>query len=813
MPAQGVVTTSNTNEVPEVIPTVMVDGGLTGDGMQTRDWITCMAIEDRVGLVPSSAEIKFGNVGYDLTGPNTLNAWQLFDPGARVMVFDGEEPMFLGGLWKRRDQGLSDSLVWTALDDRILLWKIPIRGALVYDPSEADATQRIKFISGYTPRFNPNGYWNCCPAVLETAYGNVPVGTYPVFTASAQRVQTYESPDEAFSTQLNGGAGTLTAWTPRRVLQYLWLLANLPANSVQGTFDGRWRSIASSTRLVWNNDISNLMGKDPSDANADPLDRKMPDVTYRGMKLALGIQHTLNICGTHDIHVDYNKNDSGDMITELKFTPDGFSGTVLPVFMDINLQRGGNCNNPNTGFDFDVFEDSSEVVDAVFVEGARIHAEGRVTYSNTTGDTIKPNYTSAEETCFLKIISGDPATANSAERYCWYPSLLGDTNNSLLADGSSNRPLVYAGTPEAIQFARSFFPKVYKSFRFNFGNITGYDATLLKGYNSAFSNESIYPIVYSYLARKCLPTQLQFMIKDTSGNSSIANSLLQKFPIRVEAYDTTLGAWIDIQATVRFTDDGSLWIDAAEERDGRTDCVYTPSLLYLTDNSAVSLKQLRINIAVPLDHRVKGYKEIPPTFSVLSDGLWNELGGPFTDYIDSPGAFVEDHQVNSYPSQFSQYYAGNTAIDGTSGLNRYLPPGSEQAHADYAAQRRLATGRWPQRRSSWKMVGIRTDYRAGTWIRNVKVYGHENTDVEDTDYTIWAPLKSVVYDFDHQMTLLGGLISQLSYARGTMTRGEVTFNKLTTALQTAETIDRAPRRDPLMDALRGSLGDGGGSYA
>ena len=61
------------------------------------------------------------------------------------------------------------------------------------------------------------------------------------------------------------------------------------------------------------------------------------------------------------------------------------------------------------------------------------------------------------------------------------------------------------------------------------------------------------------------------------------------------------------------------------------------------------------------------------------------------------------------------------------------------------------------------------------------------------------------------MTLLGGLLSQLGSARQMQSIDVRVQDKLDTALEKSQAIDKAPRRDPLMDALRGSLG--GSMYA
>jgi hypothetical protein len=141
------------------------------------------------------------------------------------------------------------------------------------------------------------------------------------------------------------------------------------------------------------------------------------------------------------------------------------------------------------------------------------------------------------------------------------------------------------------------------------------------------------------------------------------------------------------------------------------------------------------------------------------------MGGPPLLYIDSPHGYQEVNQIGSEPAGNISYQSGNTK-DGAptyvpSPLTRLLPPGTEQTNIDYAAERRLYWTKYPNRESTWRLMGIDTTVAPGTWIDNVHVFG--GLDDKETDYDLGAPIGSVVHDFQSQVTTYGGLASLCTF--------------------------------------------------
>ncbi len=155
--------------------------------------------------------------------------------------------------------------------------------------------------------------------------------------------------------------------------------------------------------------------------------------------------------------------------------------------------------------------------------------------------------------------------------------------------------------------------------------------------------------------------------------------------------------------------------------------------------------------------------EIDPNESWLSDDYRNQLGGPPMVYVDSPDAYHEGHQVNSVPTDFTKFYGG---VDGEQlldvPLRRLLPPGSEQPAAQFAAERKLFSMQNPERNSVWRIIGIRPEFQEGMWINQVR---NINSDFDELNTDIDAPLNSVLFDFMAQETALNGVMNMTRESR------------------------------------------------
>jgi len=708
------------------------------------DWMTCTAIEHTAGISPSRAILRIGGQALYATGPVTLNRYTYpWTRGTKVIIKVGDVVRFRGCMMKRRDSGGSNQVIWEAWDDRWLLQQIPIRGALVRDP----VTGEIKFVSAYEARCNPGGRWNCVGAMFNGA-------VYPVFSHIADAYKTYEAPDEAFSPNL--ASGQLTAWTPRRYLQYLRLLTRLGGGDVQGVDYTKWRSLKECDRLEWLDSANNLIGKD-TEQEFDPLDRKLPDMSFRGMKMLGAIHRILEAAGTHGLYLEYT-----DTKSYVSFYPRGFSGALDVNFsaVDFRLLRGGPANDINTIYDFELEEDASETAESVLVEGARVHVESEFDTSSGVA-TLTPAWTAAQETAFKAMITGDG-------QHALFPSVINTTDLDSVADGSVDGIFARAKTPEAVALARQFWPTVGRAFVINSVNLAALGIT--EGLSGEFADQDFYPLL-NIKGRKVNSEQLQFYVGDEG------DRLAQKYPARIQINQN--GEWKDVPFGVGFRVDERnwIWIDGLwEEADGGSFCLYDGKLLgAASDPDATVTRDMRLNAAIALDHRVDGYAESDLDSTSFDVDLFLQLGGPPLTYIDSPNAYHEEIQFNSSPTPARQVLDADGVNYVDTPITRYLPPGTERSHAQYAAERKLFSDRWVRRRSQWDYVGIRPDFKIGQWVGVVKVI---NSDIAtDSDYEINAPIEQITDNFMAQSTIIGGLLSTASRKAQMAKGGEDTDGK------------------------------------
>lgn len=753
---QVVIEADLTAEMACISPVVEIDGQPVG-------FMQCLSVEDSTGIIPGKAVLRLGANSYygkgaEIAAPSTLNRYVWKDPkkngmGSRVRVYinsgDGEgaqETIHLGTLLDRNDSGSSDNIVWTSYDDSILLNLIPLRGAFVYDGGNA------KLLRRYTPRVNPGGQWNC----VGVSYNG---GVYPIFTNISYLGKTYESPDDAYVSDLQ--PGEIAAWTPRRFLKYLWFCLNINPAYGKGVIPEEWRGIFASKRLAWDEKtIDAMVGYDPASEQSvglvDPLDRKMPDIDFQGQTALIALDRTLKTAGTHDFGF---KAIAGDGENEYKstivFYPLAYSAFVGADSATVPLQRGGTCTNPHTVYDFSLNESIRNTAQAILVEGDVVRLETSVAYAGNATDPLQPAWTSAEETAFLACVFGD-TTPGQRGQYALYAQTQDDTTlgSLLTADGLSGRPVARAASKEAVELARQSFPRVFRAFFLQSDQISGFS-----GVANEFSDTDKYPVFSG--RRPMLPEQLQFFLGSINRGDNQSNWLHSYYPIRVElkGLDDT---WRDAgyAAGLRIDPNGTIYLDQfAEAADSQPECLYDGNLYdsrpgTLPDPAVnpVALKDIRLNIAVPMDHRVTGYKAVDS--GSMTDSFRTDLGGPPLKYFDMPGAFHESHQVGSTPGLQTKYYLGTSTQ--TAPLTRYVPPGSEQNHAQYAAERKLWGYQYPHRNSTWKIIGIRPEYHAGMFIDHVEI---RDGNAADKNYDLKSIVATVLYDFENQETVLGGLIA------------------------------------------------------
>ena len=748
-------------------------------GGETYANIVCTSITQKSGIEPSECILRDEINPTNQKGPTTLNAERkAYTFGTKVIVHYGNKIMFSGRLVKRQDSGQQDQVAWTAFDDRWLFRTIPIRGAFVRDLKTSDGI--LKWVGRFVARTNPEGSWNCIGA-------QTPHGLLPVFSPFAEIGGSYENPTKTFDGPVEDGV--LTAWTPRRWLEYLWLVAHMdPSKELSGGETVvpeneilQWRSLVNSN-INWKREtITGLRSVDYGDVSIDPLDRKMPDVTFQGQALMLAIVKTLDIFGTHGMTFEYEASGSNDTKSQVVFfarekanqtsnasDPAQSQGSQDEEYDDksvIPLQRSGTVSDINTAFDYQLSQDATNVIGSVLVEGDNIIMETELEWNgNEATSTFIPSWTTAEEAAFIAGIKGKvPSSPATGRRYAKYPSTIGDTdhaNYTEIADGLGGRPLARGSTMDAVKLLRQFFPRVFRAFWIKTENLS---TAVKEGVDNKLKGLTLLDA-----PRPPLPRQMQYALIPALRDTTPSHRARDYLPVRVQVKSSTgLLANIFHDVTningLRVLGNGEIFLDGlAEELDGSDDIdkIYEGRLTSGPSINAavleVKLKLIKINIAFPHDHRVVGYYEHPEGLWEFDSQLASDLVGPPMMYIDSPGSYHEVHQIGSKPGPVDKFFKDDP--DWT-GQERYLPPGTERAYADDHARRKIALASQLLQESLWRVVGIRPSYYVGKWIEKVKMVSPLS---DEGDWLIEAPIESVTFDFLNNETIINGLTAHLA---------------------------------------------------
>jgi len=757
------------NEKDCVKPAVFIGG------VENTD-LHCLSIEDSIGATPSRAML-LQTFGRDVTGPNSLMPQSGSNPykyGMRVQIkwrttTGGATlygPAFCGWLMRRSDQCANDKTIWQALDDRLLMQYIALRGCLVWDSID----KKIRYSPRHLMSFNPGGFWNCMGATYNGQ-------TVPVFSATARRVLAYESPDAGYDwTTLT--VGQYAPWTPRRALQYLQIWANIGNDPVlpKGLIKEAQAFLSVAGPLEFDAaTIAAMHGYDPAGGSPpppDPLDRKLQSISLQGGSLLRGIQQILDCAGTHSLRVTAKgESDPNKATVEFPLTGyyDGTTGGLITV------QRSGSVGswpNPVDAYDFRFDEDASQLCESVLVEGDVSRAESNLNfyaaaipsgddYADDENSDIIPAWTLAQENAFLECIQGAPPGGPVQERYAKRARVQGDPNTLELCDGTSGAPIIWARSREALEAAQESFPWVYRVWRLNsrtdfMQSVLGYPEEILPAHPASEFGGLKEP-------RPVLSEQLQFMIANLGGGADVKNWMLTQLPIRVRFEDATSGVWVEVPKDIgaRVDGQGLIWLDALGEVASGTDYACFNGDIYNEEDyrqGRIKLRPMKINMAYPTDFRIRALN------AKVNANIDNEIRLSFASgglalcrYQDMGQAFRWNFQKESEPCLSPKYYGGTDGItEITSPLDRDIPPGNESHHAGYAAQRTLARFVNPHRNATFSMIGIRFDWSAGKRVDYVAL--------NDKYYYLRGCIMTSVHDFLSQSTTLGGLLGEYGQA-------------------------------------------------
>ena len=705
MPAFAEVPTAALTEMRAASAAVY---SLAGGG-SAYDYAEVLRVEHSAGIVPGKAFVSVRNLNAaDENGHVTLQATGALAPNcfkfwSRIRITSNGSTIFIGSLMKRRDWIAGNAAIFEFWDDRWLLSKIPIRGALVYD--NYDAT--VKFLPRYDCRTNPNGYKNC------TRAGSLPGvsdGDVYVFSEIPEQGTQTLANDATVGNDDSAAPGQSIYWTPERFLKYLRALA---LYAPPAAYAGSWANL-DATKMLWT--AASCQFQD------GPMRRMLPDLQFQGQRILGAIQKTLDVSGDYQLGCDYR---AGGGQTALAFHIR--DRALAPARRTIDLQRAGPASDVKTAFDGVAETDASELCTGVLVEGAPPSIESEFVYTNGGGDTLVPVWSAAEQTGFLQIISTGK-----------------DLTGADLPGGSSGS---LRNSKQALQAARLSFPKVYRAFQLKGGGLAG----ILSGVGGKYTNV---PVLLDF--KTPLSEQLQ-PYYETLGVRRGRVRVPVRIQVSSNASSTTYHD-VTYNNGFRISDDGMLWFDGLTDDLAGIDSIYDSSLQGYTGGAAPALRKIKINCAIHHDTRVMAAIDLfrdgadPNSIRDQLDESLNGANGPaLQHYILAADAYQQEHQVSSNPVLSGSFQTSDGGsppklVTLTTPVTALIYDDSNQIKA-HAARRQKDVARF-KRTNTWKLPGIRLDFTAGDFIDKVVFRGANG------EYKISAPLDHVTYDFRKQETVL-----------------------------------------------------------
>ncbi|MBE7465486.1 MAG: hypothetical protein HS116_18570 [Planctomycetes bacterium] len=693
MPAFGVVTVQSRSRREATKAVVSSASASSG----TFAFATVTKVTDSRGIMPSQAivEIRAKDLPRELF-PNgvTMATGEPFGPTAlkffsRVRITAGRSELFVGNLVKRRDFGDQNTLVLEYWDDRVLLAKLPIRGAWVYDAYADEA----KFIPRYIVRMNPFGYWNCTLAKVSGAPWKV-----PLFTTLAQRASGKGKNGESVFGE-ESEVGECIPWTQEHAARYVWWSATAPKPTY---YKGNYKRLDSS-RLHW-------PGNQVSFTDPD-MWRAMPDTTLHAKSHLRALCEILEQKGSHDVAlIPEGGNAQRNTLIFVGRT------AATGVHKRIDLQTAGRASDIRTAFSFTTELDASDLATSVLVEGSTPKIESEFLYvQGSSTNTIRPSWTDNEYSDWRKIIRGDGGDGTHATVL----SKRGQFGGArVVMDGTNGNPKVEKNSSESVKLAWQHYPNVIRYWQLvSDPGDSGFSTIeqVLKGVGSVFTGAP-----FLFMPRAPLPDQLQHWFE--SGNDQ--RGLIQ-LPWRIQLdedgtgtnyHEITSNAGLRIRADGIFVFDGLVEVIAGPDAN---DLLYRSTFDIFDPPATVQLKAMKLNIALQHDTRIQGVAELTDTF--LDPAVLGENG--LQHYVFNPESYREWHQVGSRPAANSSFPKITEAGSDPVPLTRLLHRESSQA-SSHAAGRLKDKGRL-KGAETWSLIGIRPDYRSGDFITGVNLVGEK----------------------------------------------------------------------------------------
>ena len=665
------------------------------------------------GVTPGTAEIAVSNVATkDEDSPVTLGRnGSLSETSmkyySRVTIRDGRSPLFVGNLTKRMDSARSGITTLIYEDDRILLGKLPVRGAWVYDPYDA----RAKWVSRYLPVMNPGGYRNC---TMTSVNGHT--GKAPVFTWISEAGTAGRSSDEAGT----GSDGEACFWTAERAIQYLRLCSTVSQDNTMRKID--------PAKIFWSSGICEF-------GFNSRMKERIPETSLVGMSVLGAVMKIIDITGEYGFTMSYT--DKGNV--------EFYSKDSIGHGIVFDMQVSGTASGFTGIHDYQVFTDASDVYTGCVTDGAPYQVESSFMYNPGGGDngygedgTIVPAFTSDEAQAFRECVAGDGTHAFAPQD----PS--NPVGNYITLDGQDGNPTVLAKTMEAVTTARAALPKAYRAFKIPLDDSYAGGSVVAAKMYGVDGKWSAYQLLK--IPRAPGPEQLQPYFEDAG---DLRGRIRYPVRIRVATYDDQNEELHDVTANsgFRVTDDGLFWLDGLTDECVLRDRIYEGS--FLVDPSDVKLRFFYVNCWLPGDSRIHssqdifgGAQDVRAVRKFLDHSVSDGTSKGMIYYVLAPDAYLDEHQVSSEPSP-SGTVAGriDKVAQPITGRLRF-----DDDQIEKHTERRLKDLTAIRRGGEYRFPTIRSDLNSGQMVKSIAMRGVFGK------WELNRPISKIVFDFENQET-------------------------------------------------------------
>jgi len=597
MPANAVLTTSAT--WLDSVSGYMVPSFYTAGGVQSGPHWTCTKLTQRLGNQPSHALIRIPlAAAVDETAPTVAGV-----PNGPLTGIKIGTPCIIRGYGGvsggAGDPGTlllagtvvdvtpeigpeQDHAIVEVIDDRYVLEAMQVIGSFWIN---SDATPRYR--QGWPAHFNPGGMPNCTLCAVGSEGSYMPVFCPPNFNLSDG--ETVPGTD---STEVQSGIKA-TYWTIDLILKYLrWIVSTDIAARVSA-FKWypqlpefiEWRADYASAIESGDKEFFNGAANNSAALGA----RKGREMVLEGMTILAALNEVVGAAGPYAVYLQPQVGGSF-YINQVQIVKARYSGGGIDISRPTSGNAADRLNSQKLVVTASLKESGRNLYTMAAIAGALVYIERRV-YSQTTDND-------SDGTRGLKK--------------AWTATLLTALQDEIKAALNAS---TYSTAEEAFQalVRKPQYWKVCAAYRIS------EDYNFMLG-----TSESGLPLCE--MGRPILPHQLTSSLEGAAGDTYSRLSARAPIPVEISANGTfTDMALPDSNDGLTLDADGTIWLTGLRSQ-SKTYTIAVTGTAPSVSAVAITPYALRMNVAIPCDHRIVDAMKIPTdqTANVTEVGNLND---------------------------------------------------------------------------------------------------------------------------------------------------------------------------------------------